>query len=53
MEYTMNNGFAELSATEMNDIDGGVPVVIIVAGVVVGCAVVGFAAGCAYEAIMG
>ena len=34
MEYTMNNGFTELNASEMNDIDGGVfPVLFVVAGV--------------------
>ena len=34
MEYTMNNGFAELNASEMDDINGGAfPVLFVIWGV--------------------
>ena len=36
MEMVMSNGFAELSADEMNEVDGGVG---FIAGIVIGCAV--------------
>ena len=44
MEYTMNNGFAELNASEMDDINGGALPLIVGAlaagGIVVGTGVV-------------
>ncbi len=42
MEYTMNNGFAELSATEMENTDGGVIGAVLIIG---GAFVVGTGAG--------
>lgn len=41
MEMVMTNGFAELSANEMFDVDGGIAWAAIGAGVVKGCAAVG------------
>lgn len=51
MENVMTNGFAELSATEMNEIDGGgwLNTIIGIAGIIVG----GFACANPATAMMG
>lgn len=40
MELTKENGFAELSMDEMNEIDGGIPVWVVPAAKFVGKAIV-------------
>ncbi|WP_295069971.1 class IIb bacteriocin, lactobin A/cerein 7B family [Ruminococcus sp.] len=42
MEYTMNNGFAELNAVEMENIDGGIIPLIVYAGAFVGSLAVSY-----------
>jgi len=52
----MYNNFEELNYDESMELDGGIafiPAAIVVFKVVGGCALVGFAAGCVYELILG
>ena len=42
MEYTINNGFAELNAVEMENIDGGVLPIIIYAAAFAGSVAVSY-----------